>query len=300
MDKIISNIIYGFLWLLSKLPFKVLYFISDIIYLFIYYIIGYRKSIVRRNLKSFFPEKTDFELKNIEKKFYKHFVDIFIEMIKSFSISIDELNKRFKIINAEVINKLYDNDKSVILNSCHYGNWEWVIGMGQHIEHYPVAIYSRIKNKFLDSKIKQNRSRFGIELVLKHHISKVMYSHAKADQLYAYGFLSDQSPKIGRAYYWSSFLGARVPVFTGAEYFAKKHDLAMVYVSIKKVKRGFYTCDYELLTENPNEFKDFELTELYLKKVEAQIKEEPAYYLWTHNRLKKVGKEHLKPEVSSW
>ena len=299
MDKIISNIIYGFLWLLSKLPFKVLYFISDIIYLFLYYIIGYRKSIVRRNLKSFFPEKTDIELKHIEKKFYKHFADLFIEMIKTFSISNQELNKRFIIENTDVIDKLYQDNKSVIFNGSHYGNWEWGIQIAQVIKHHSVGIYAQVKNKFLDKMISQNRGRFGVEMVPKQKILSKINTYSQDNKPSMYIFLSDQSPRMKRAYYWTDFLGKRVPVLTGAENVAKKYDMAMVLIRISKIKRGYYKANLELITDRPRQFPDYELTELFLEKFTEQIKEEPAYYLWTHNRHKHSHREHLKPEVGS-
>ncbi len=218
-------------------------------------------------------------------------------MIKSFSISSKELNKRFKVTGTEVLDQLYEDGKSVIINGAHYGNWEWNSIMGEKIKHHSIAIYSRIKNKFLNDRIKKNRGRFGLELLVKHKVISAMHHHETNQKLCAYGFLSDQTPNMSRAFYWSEFMGKRVPVLTGAEVLAKKHNLALVYLNIEKIKRGFYTCHMELMTDTPRDYPDFELTERFLEKVTAQINAEPAYYLWSHNRLKNVGKEHLKPPM---
>jgi KDO2-lipid IV(A) lauroyltransferase len=299
MRNLLIKILYSLVWVLSLLPFRVLYFFSDILYAIIYYLVGYRKKIVRKNLTHFFPDKSPHEIVKIEKKFYRHFADILVETLKSFSISEAAITKRFTVTHTEIIDELYQQKKSIILMGSHYGNWEWLMGLGKRFEHTAYATYTKINNSFLDTKIKANRERFDVNLILKQHTARRIKENFISNKLSMYGLLSDQSPQVRRAYYWTHFMGAQVPVFTGAENFAKEFEMAVVYLEITKQKRGHYNCDFQLITDNPEPFKKYEITNLYLKKVEKLIRQKPEHYLWTHDRLKHVGKEHLKPKKAN-
>ncbi len=294
MSKLIFYIIYPFIWILSKAPFFILYAISDFIYLIIFYIIGYRKKIVMRNLRLSFPEKSNKELFKIRRVFYSHFVDIFMEMIKTFTISKKELAKRFKFNNVSVLNDLTKEKKSVIVLGSHYGNWEWVVSLGAYITNATAfATYTKINNKTLEKKIKTTRERFGGFMVLKRNTITNMIANNKNNLVGIYGLLSDQSPQISKAYYWSEFMGVRVPIHTGAEMLAKKYDYAVVYMEINKMKRGYYEISFELLTDKPKDFPDYKITDVFLEKVEKQIRANPNFYFWTHNRFKHKGKEPI-------
>jgi KDO2-lipid IV(A) lauroyltransferase len=277
------------------MPFWILYRISDFIFFILYYGIGYRKKLVLNNLKSFYPDKSEGELLQIRRSFYRHFVDIFIEMIKTFTISPQELDRRFVVTNNKVMLDLEKKGKSVIFNACHYANWEWTIKIGQGTSFKRYGVYARIRNEVFSNTVLKSRERFGMNLLRKTETPKIIARNKVNNVLSAYGFLSDQSPQLKKSFFWTTFLGQRVPVIVGAETLIKKFDLALVFVNIKKVKRGYYEATFELITENPNSYKNYELTELYLKKCEAQIRKQPEYYFWTHNRLKLVGKEDLSP-----
>ena len=295
MSKLIFYIIYPFIWLLSKAPFFILYAISDFIYLIIFYIIGYRKQIIMRNLRLSFPEKSDKELFRIRRKFYSHFVDIFMEMIKTFTISEKEIAKHFIFKNVSVLNNLTKENKSIIVLGSHYGNWEWGVSLGSLITNaYSYATYTKINNKILEDKIKSTRERFGGFMVLKKDTIKSMITNYNNDLVCVYGLLSDQSPQMSKAYYWSEFMGVRVPIHTGAEMLAKKFNFAVVNMEVIKVKRGYYEVDFELITDKPNDLPDFQITDLFIKKLEKQIRDNPSYYFWTHNRFKHKGKEPIK------
>jgi len=293
MQKLVYYIVYPFIWILSKAPFFVLYAISDFIYFLLFYIIGYRKKLVLNNLRLSFPEKSNKEIFKIRRKFYAHFVDIFMEMIKTFTISEKELAKHYKFENISVIDDLYNKNKSVILMGSHYGNWEWAAQLALFINHKFVVTYSRVQNKSFETKIKNSRERFGGVMVLKADTLKTISSNYKNNILSLYALLSDQSPQLKKTYYWSNFMGVRVPIHTGAEMLAKKYDLALVNIVVYKIKRGYYTAKFELLTENPKDYKDYELTDLFLDTVEKQIREKPEYYFWSHNRFKHIGKEKI-------
>lgn len=295
MQRIIFYIFYPFVWLLSLVPFPVLYAISDFIFLILYYIVGYRKELVYSNLKRVFPDKSKKELLQIRRKFFHHFVDIMMEVVKTFSISKKQIAKRYHYKNMVLLEEIAAKGKSMIIVGSHHGNWEWNVSINIHTDIPSYATYTKISNKVFENKIKISRERFGINMILKKDTIPNMSNNHKNNAVGIYGLLSDQSPQLQKTYYWSDFLGVRVPIHTGAEMLAKKYDCAVVYYQVNKVKRGFYEVDFELITENPKDYKDYEITDLFLEKVEKQVLSKPNSYLWTHNRFKHEGKEkHIR------
>ena len=279
-------LIYPIIWLLSILPMSVLHFISDIAYYIIYYIVGYRKKVVFDNLNLAFPEKSEKEIKIIAKKSYRHFTDVFVEMIKSFTISEKETKKRFKINNIEVLKDLENKNKSGILYGFHYANWEWIFILNTQVKFTGFAIYKKIANKYFDKKMKETRGRYRSVLVPTKEIFKVAQKNFDNKLLSLYGFLGDQTPKIDKAHYWSDYFGVNVPIQTGAEFFAKKYDLPVVFFSVERVKRSYYECTFKLLTDEPKSYNNYEITDMYLRELERHIKKAPEYYFWTHKRFK--------------
>jgi len=290
MNLLVYVLVYPIIWLLSILPFRILYIISDGFYVLIYYIIGYRKKVVYDNLKLAFPNKKEEEILAIRKKFYHHFLDIFIEMIKSFTISKNELNKHYTYTNIELLTELYKDGKSLILIASHYANWEWMVSLNSMINYKGYAAFTKIGNPYFNNKIKKTRGRFGVHLKETSKIISEIKSNHKNNIQSIYGLLSDQSPQIHKTHYWGNFLGIKVPIHTGTEMLAKKYDLNVVFIATKKIKRGYYESTFQLITTEPKKHEDYELTDLYLRKLEAQINEEPAYYFWTHKRFKHKDK----------
>ena len=279
-------LIYPILWMVSILPFRVLYFVSDCLYVLLYYGIGYRKNVVTNNLKLVFPEKSEKEIDTLRKKFYKHLCDMFLEMAKTMTISEKELKKRFKILNPEELKRLENLNKSVILIFGHYASWEWSIVIQNYINFKGLAVYKRLANKYFDKLVKDIRSKFKTDLIsTKETIQIINDNEAKGIKSIT-GFLSDQSPRLTNEVYWGKFMGVDVPCFTGAERLAKKLDLTTAYLKVTKVKRGFYEAEIITLAENPSEFKDYELTDMFLREVEKQIYRAPEFYFWTHKRWK--------------
>ena len=291
MQGFLFYILYPVVWLVSKLPFPVLYLLSDGIYVVVYYLIGYRKDLVLHNLKIAFPEKNVDELKKIRKDFYHHFVDIFMEMIKTFTISEKELEKRYKFINTSVIDTLADQNKSIVLIGSHYGNWEWASQLSLFVKHQFVVTYTRIQNKFFDKWVRSSRERFGCVMVTKSDTLGKVRDNTQKGILSMYGLLSDQSPQLRKTFYWHDFLGVRVPIHTGAEMIAKKYNCAVVFAQVEKIKRGYYETSFKLITDTPRDYADYKITDIFLQEVEKQIYDKPEYYFWTHNRFKHRGKE---------
>ncbi len=299
MQLLVFVIAYPLLWLVSRLPFRILYILSDGVFILIYYLIGYRKKVVRSNLGLVFPEKEPKERLAIEKTFYKHMCDMFLEMIKTMGISNRQLQKRFVFSNLEVLHQLEANHQSVMLMFPHYASWEWVIALDAHIASKGYAIYQKIGNKYFDKLVRDIRQKFGTTLIRTVDTREIVASNKKKGNLSMYGILSDQSPMPKKAQLWTPFMGITVPVHTGAEQLCRKLDLPAVYLKVSKVKRGHYHGSFELITVNPKKLPEFELSKAFLKKVENAINEEPSYYFWTHKRWKhrdKVPKtkEHEK------
>ena len=290
MQLVVYLLSYPLLWLVSRLPFKILYLISDVVFYIIYHLIGYRKKVVRGNLKLVFPEKTDGEILSIEKKFYRHMCDMFLEMIKTMGISHKELQRRFKFTNLEVLHQLEAKGESVMLMFPHYASWEWVIALDTHIQSKGYAIYQRINNKYFDKLIRDIREKFGTSLITTKETKQFVAQNKRENKLSMYGILSDQSPQPHKAQHWAPFMGIVVPVHTGAETLCKSLALPAVYLKVEKVKRGHYQGTFKLLSDEPKRVKDFEITDAFLKEVENSIHEAPEYYFWTHKRWKHRNK----------
>lgn len=286
MQLLLFLIIYPLLWFVSVLPFRVLYLLSDATYILVYYIIGYRKKTVRENLALTLPHLSNKERLNIERKFFHHFCDGFFEMAKTMTISEKEMEKRFVFTNLKLYQDLEKKQKSIAILCAHYGSYEWLVSMNRHISFKGYGIYKKIANKYFDKLVHDIRSKFKANLIDTKESIKVMAENQKAGVLSLYGFASDQSPKKGKAFHWNSFMGIKVPVHTGAEMLAKKMDMNMIFVKVKKVKRGFYEATFVHLTDNVSAVPNYEITDTFLRLVEKQIYEAPEYYLWTHKRWK--------------
>lgn len=291
MQFLIYILVYPFLWIISILPFRLLYLVSDGLYILIFRIIGYRKKVVTNNLKLVFPEKTEVEIALIRKKFYKHLCDMFLEMAKTMTISEKELKKRFKILNPEELLRLENLNKSTILIFGHYASWEWSIVIQNYISFKGLAVYKKLANKYFDKLVKDIRSKFNTDLISTKDTINIINTNETLGIKSIIGFLSDQSPRLTKDVYWAKFMGIEVPCFTGAERLAKKLDLTTAYLKVNKVKRGYYEAQIITLTENPKGFPDYQLTDMFLHEVEEQIYKTPEYYLWTHKRWKHRDKD---------
>ena len=286
MNLLVYIILYPLIWIISKSSFRLIYLFSDFLYLILYHVISYRKKLVRKNLALALPEKTFLERKIIEKKYYKHLSDLFLESFKSLNISEVDIKKRYSFKNIELLDELYKKKKNIILMGGHYASWEWFFIIDRLTDYRINAIYKKLSNKYFDSLIKKIRSKYNGNLISTKNTFKEILKNTKLKGLNIYGFASDQSPKKNKATYWNNSLNNFVPFHTGAEIIAKKYDMAVVYMNVEKVKRGYYLASFELITDKPKKYKDFKITEDFIKLLENQIFKAPEYYTWTHNRFK--------------
>ena len=286
MQFLIYSISFPFLWIISKLPFRLFYWFSDCIYILVYYIIGYRKKIVRNNILIALPHISEEKRLVIEKKFYHHMCDMFLEMIKTMSISSEEMKERFKITNIELLKEYEQKNKSIILLAAHYASWEWLLSINESTSFKCYGVYKKVNNKYFDAKVRAIRSKFKSILVTTDNTIALINDNEKNGVMSLYGLASDQSPQVHKTFHWQQFMGITVPVHTGAEMLAKRYDLEVVFAKVKKVKRGYYEATFVPIANNPKSIPDYEITDAYLKEVEQQILEAPEFYFWTHKRWK--------------
>ncbi len=279
------------MWLISKLPHRLFYAFSDAVFVLVYHVVGYRKRVVMANLKLAFPDASTTELKGIRRKFYHHFCDIFLEMAKSISISEAELKARFVLKNPEEMQRLERLGKSYVIMLGHYNSYEWVTSLKQQgMQFKAYGIYKKLANRYFDDMICNARGKFDTHMLSKDDVVKEMVRNKVGKVLSSYGMIADQSPRLGGAKYWRPFLGPVVPVFIGSETMAKKLDMAVTYLKIEKVKRGYYEAEFVTITDDPKPFKDYEITDRYIEMLSDQIRQKPENYLWTHKRWKHAGK----------
>jgi KDO2-lipid IV(A) lauroyltransferase len=274
------------LWLFSLLPLRLIYLLSSGLYHLLYYVIGYRKNVVRENLRKSFPEKDSTELKRIEKNFYKHLCDYFFESIYMLNMSRKEVLRRYKTVNPELIHTLYAKGKSLILLTTHYGNWEWAAIGWHQFPHVYLGIYKPLSNKVFDRLFIHLRNRYGsIPIPMKQTLRAITESKNNGDYIILYT-VADQRPMKSEIHYWTTFLNQDTPVITGPEKLARRFDLPVVFIDTKKIRRGYYEVTYRMVSEFPAQSAEFEITEKYMRLLEEQIKYQPEYYLWSHKRWK--------------
>lgn len=265
-------------------PFRLLYFYSDILNFFLFNVIKYRKKVVLKNLHSSFPEKSETEINNLAKNFYKHLSDITLESIKGMSISEKELKKRYKINNIEILDNYYKEGKSLLCLTSHYGNWEYgILGTG-FLSHEFIALYLPLTNKYSEKYGVKRRSRFGTRMVSIRD-SKEVFSE-ESNRPKAFILAADQSPSNKEKSYVFTFLNQESYCLHGPEAYARKTNYPAVFFEIKKVKRGYYELNIEKFIDDYSSLNDGEITYKYIKRVEENILQKPEFWLWSHRRWK--------------
>lgn len=261
-----------------------MYWLSDGIYLFMYYGFGYRREIVKKNLLIAFPEKTDTERTQIGKEFYKNFIDTFIETIKLVSISRKEFDRRLSI-NAEVLNNLLPTGQSAQIHSGHFFNWEFMnLGVAAN-SHYPfVGIFTALTNKTFNRLMLKVRGQYGTILIPSSDFRTRFRQYT--DKPYSLGLVADQNPVDPTNAYWVKFFGRMTPFVKGPEKGAKNMNTAVIMADMYKIKRGFYRIDLTLLTTRPKETPDGYITKTLVNFIEESVRKRPHNYLWSHRRWK--------------
>ncbi len=276
-----------FIYLVSILPFPLLYGFSEFVRFFLYHVFGYRRKVVMENLRNSFPEKTPAELKKIESDFYRYLCDLMLETFKTLTVSPSTMLKHCYITPQckTIFEELYAQKQNSIIVMGHLGNWEWAgNAFGLSLKNKLFVIYHPLANPYFNNLIVKMRYRFGNGLIPMRDVMRQMLVN-RSIAGHATAFIADQTPQPERAY-WMNFLNQDTPVFLGTEKFAQKLALPIVYVSIKRIKRGEYALDAEMLIEDPTKFSEGQITEIHTKRLEKDIVENPAIWLWSHRRWK--------------
>ncbi len=282
-------IFYTINWLITLLPLRVLYLSSDLFYLILYYVAGYRREVVAMNLRNAFPEKSETERRTIERLFYRHLADLFVETLKVTHMSAKQISKRFRIRDLSLAQRLYNEGRDIIGVCSHYNNWEWLssLVLTQYTE---MTVYKPLKNKYFDQFILKLRTKYGVISSPMEHILRTLITFRKKNIRTATCFIADQTPPPDENAYWTTFLNQDTGFYRGAEKVAVKFDMAVIYLHIIKVRRGYYDVDIKLITEHPKaEAHDF-ITSRSVELLEEIIRDKPEYWLWSHRRWK-----HKKP-----
>jgi len=278
---------YTLNWIVTLLPLRILFFFSDLLYIFLYYSPSYRRNIVAENLRNSFPEKSDAELNRIAKRFYRHFADLFIETLKLTHLTNNELKKRVVVTNPELVENLFNSGHDVIAVYSHYNNWEWVgVAFPLYTRYKTVGVYKPVQNRYFNRFINRLRSRNEAGLAPMDKIARRIVENKSKNIRSFYGFMSDQTPAKVLIRYYTDFLNQQTPVFLGIERIAAKYDMSVVFINVQKIKRGFYTLTVELLYETTRGLPEYEVTKKHVKRLEELIRERPEYWIWTHRRWK--------------
>ncbi len=277
---------YAIIWTITLLPLRVLYIFSDFLFILVYYFPSYRRKVVYDNLKNSFPDKTDKELRLIEKKFYRHLPDLFIETFKATHMSNKQIMKHFNFTNLELTERLYNEGRDITAILGHYNNWEWLLCLPLLVKYNTVSIYKPLHNNFFDRLLNKIRTRNGMVLTPMSSIVREIINNKKNNKRSIYAFLSDQTPAGGDIKYWTTFLKQDTPVFLGAEKIALKYNMAVVFFNIHKIKRGYYNLDIELLFEHTKDLTEYTVTNAHVRRLEEIIIDKPEYWIWSHRRWK--------------
>ena len=275
---------------ISYLPLSVLYSLSNLLYFLGYRVAGYRKKVVRTNLQNSFPNREHSEIVEIEKKFYHHFCDLIIESIRLFSISEEEALARCRVRNPQLLERFFEEGRSIIITAGHFNNWEWAaVTVNRQISHQFTGIYLPLANDFINEKFQTSRQRFGLELIKKKNVKKAFQQNA--DRRMAYLFATDQSPTTSKKVYWSQFLNQETAILFGTEKYAREYDYPVIFGHVIKLERGRYEMEFEVITESPRSTAPGEITERHTRILEADILAQPQFWLWTHRRWKRKRKK---------
>lgn len=291
--KILYYIIYPLWYLLSMLPLRVHYFLSDMLFHLLYHLLRYRRRIVRKNLVESFPEKTEAEIDQIERGFYHFFCDYLGESIKMMSITPEEMKRRMTFKGTEIIDAVIESGGSVAVYLGHFCNWEWVSSLPQWLTPKAVCaqIYHPIENKEFDRLFLKQRGRMGAVSIPMESTLREILRYRSEKQPIVVGYISDQAPHWRNIHHWCDFLHHDTPVLTGTERIVRKVKHEVFYLEMRRVKRGYYEGEFKLITREPDQLPEYELTTRYFKLLEASICRQPELYLWSHNRWKRTREE---------
>lgn len=293
MNKILYYIILSVWYVFSLLPMRIHYINSDILFWLLFKVIGYRRRVVWKNLTESFPEKSEEELRKIERGFYHFFCDYLVETVKQMTISDGEMRRRMTYKGIEQLDEVIESGQSIALYLGHYCNWEWVTSMPLWVTSKAQCgqIYHPLENKDFDKLFLRSRERMGSLCIAMQDTLREVVRYKRENQPIIIGYISDQKPYWVNIHHWIDFLNHDTPVLTGTERIVKKMNHAVFYVDMHRIKRGYYEAEFKLMTLEPQKLKDYELTDMYFDMLEKSIRRAPEFWLWSHDRWSRTHEE---------
>lgn len=276
----------------ARLPMGVLYAFSDIGYLLLRYVVRYRLRTVRANLAASFPDKSRSELRRIERGFYRHFADNAVESVKMLHISADEMRRRMRFENVELIDRLFGEDRDIVAYFSHCGNWEWATSVALNTRTRSGSeadygfVYRPLKEKLFDAMMLEIRTRFGASAYPKATVFRELIRLRRSGKRFITGFMSDQKPSHGDPTQVLMFLNHPTAMITGTETVARKLDTAVIYWDMRRERRGYYVIDCKLVAPSAAAEKQGRVTAEYARLLQQTIERQPSMWLWTHKRWK--------------
>ena len=278
---------------ISLLPMKLLYLFSDLLCWILKDVVKYRRDVIWGNLRNAFPERTEIEINELGAKFYRHLSDVFIEAFKMLSLSRKGVMKRYRCKNPELIDKYYEEGKSVILISGHYNNWEYmVLSLGMQFKHHGIGVGKPLSNKGFGKVLTQFRMRYGTEVIDAGNVREKFETYEKENRLSVYMMLNDQSPGDPLKCYWIKFLNQETGVVYGPEYYARKYNYPVLFYGVNKARRGYYEFEIKPVAITPESEEKGVIIEQSTKMLEQLILQKPEYWLWSHKKWK-----HKRPQL---
>lgn len=266
-----------------------MYLIADIVYLVVYYLVGYRRKVVRANLERSFPQRDAGWRRKVERRYYRHLADIAVEFVANLFVSPRFLRKHYRIANRQLVDRYYERGQSVILLSAHYNNWEYMVSsINMQLLHHGIGVGKRLNDKLTAPFISRKRIRYGTEVVYADNVRPVVDFYDRHRVPCALMMLGDQSPSNPEKSYWTRFLNQDTAFLYGAEYFARKYGYPVLYYEVRKLRRGYYEVVFSKLCEHPQQVPQYTIVEQYVRTLEQQIERQPEYWLWSHRRWKLV------------
>lgn len=285
--------LYALWFVLSLLPMRVHYLISDVLFWLLYRLLGYRRGVVRKNLSTAFPEKSETEWRVIERGFYRFFCDYLAESVKLMSISKENLRRRLVFKGVETVDRCVEEGQSCAVYLGHYCNWEWITSLPLWVNEKALCgqLYHPLENKSFDRLFLQLRQRLGARCIPMNDSLRQLMGYRQAAQPVVIGYISDQVPFWTNIHHWCDFLNHDTPVLTGTERIARKLNHAVFYLDVRRVRRGYYEAEFKLITREPRQMDDFEITNRYFEMLQQRILKAPEFWLWSHNRWKRTREE---------
>ncbi len=297
IGSILYRILYVIVWLFSLLPLRLMYLLSDLIWLVMFACppLRYRRKIVQKNLRESFPDRNDSELRSIERRFYRQFLDQIFETVKMASMGRRRICRHMTFSDTEVICRDFEEGRSAVLYLGHTGNWEWISSLPLHFDSARefCQVYHPLENRAFDRLMLKLRGRYSAQSIPMEHTLRRLLEFRRDGKPFIVGMIADQVPLLWNIHYFTRFMNHDTPVFTGSERIARKMDLAVYYCKVTRVRRGYYNCRFIPMFPHTADLPEYAVTEKYMRLLEENICEQPYLWLWTHNRWKRTRQDYL-------